>query len=140
MVVVGVRAMEFCRRWGIDDWVRASPYPREYREDDVWVSAVTRYEFGRDPFPTLDDERCPPQSPEKRERCPQDMFDPILARFVRSFPHVTARYCTELAGFVQHTDRVTATCLSGAGEEIIDARYVVGCDGAASTVRRLLDI
>src|SRR5207248_6663212 len=81
-----------------------------------------------------------PQSPEKRERCPQDMFDPILARFAQSFPHVTIRYRTELTGFQQHPDGVTASVVSDAGQEMIDARYIVGTDGAASTVRRLLDI
>ncbi len=140
MDLVGVRTMEFCRRWGIADWVRASPYPRDYRQDYIWVSAVTGFEFGREPFPALGDEPCPPQSPEKRERCPQDMFDPILARFVRTFPTVTMRYNTELTGLVRDAEAVTATVVSVAGEETIEAAYLVGADGAASTVRRLLDI
>ncbi len=140
MDLVGVRTMEFCRRWGIADWVRNSPYPRDYRQDYIWVSAVTGFEFGREPFPTLNDEPCPPQSPEKRERCPQDMFDPVLARFVRSFPHVELRYRTELTGFAQDAGGVTATVMTDCGEETIEADYLVGTDGAASTVRQLLDI
>jgi 2-polyprenyl-6-methoxyphenol hydroxylase-like FAD-dependent oxidoreductase len=140
MDLVGVRTMEFYRRWGIADWVRASPYPRDYRQDYIWVSSVTGFEFGREPFPALNNEPRPPQSPEKRERCPQDMFDPILARFVRSFPQIAMRYCTELTGFVQHAHGVTAKLISSDGEEEIEADYLVGTDGAASTVRRLLDI
>lgn len=140
MDLVGVRTMEFCRRWGIADWVRASPYPRDYRQDYIWVSAVTGFEFGREPFPALNDEPSPPQSPEKRERCPQDMFDPVLTRFVRSFPLVELRYRTELTGFTQHADGVTATVLTDSGEDTIESDYLVGTDGAASTVRRLLDI
>jgi len=140
MDLVGVRTMEFCRRWGIADWVRASQYPRDYRQDYIWVSAVTGFEFGREPFPALNDELRPPQSPEKRERCPQDMFDPILARFVRSFPHISLQYETELLGIEQHADGLTARVATIGGEKIIACRYVVGADGAASTVRRLLDI
>jgi 2-polyprenyl-6-methoxyphenol hydroxylase-like FAD-dependent oxidoreductase len=140
MDLVGVRTMEFCRRWGIADWVRASPYPRDYRQDYVWVSTVIGYEFGREPFPTLGDEPCPPQSPEKRERCPQDMFDPILARFARSFPHVTLRYNAELIGFEQDANGVRARLATQKGEEVIDADYLVGTDGAASTIRSRLDI
>ncbi len=140
MDLVGVRTMEFCRRWGIADWVRASPYPRNYKQDYIWVSAVTGYEFGREPMPTLDGESCPPQSPEKRERCPQDMFDPILARFVRMFPHVSIRYGAELTGFTQNAAGVVARVATAAGEETIEADYLVGTDGAASTVRTLLDI
>ena len=140
MDLVGVRTMEFCRRWGIADWVRASAYPRDYRQDYIWVSAVTGYEFGREPFSSLGDEPCPPQSPEKRERCPQDMFDPILARFAKSFPHVTLRYGAELTGFEQSARGVRARIVSQHGEETISADYLVGTDGAASTVRRALDI
>jgi 2-polyprenyl-6-methoxyphenol hydroxylase-like FAD-dependent oxidoreductase len=140
MDLVGVRTMEFCRRWGIADWVRASLYPRDYRQDYIWVSSVTGFEFGREPFPALDDELCPPQSPEKRERCPQDMFDPILARFARSFPHVSLRYGTELIGFEQRATGVRARLVSEGREESIETDYLVGTDGAASTVRHLLDI
>ncbi|MDE2477219.1 MAG: FAD-dependent oxidoreductase [Alphaproteobacteria bacterium] len=140
MDLVGVRTMEFCRRWGIAGWVRAAPYPRDYRQDYIWVSAVTGFEFGREPFSSLDDEPCPPQSPEKRERCPQDMFDPVLVRFVRSFPHVELRYRTELTGLVQHANGIAATVMTDGSEEVIEADYLVGTDGAASTVRRLLDI
>ncbi len=140
MDLVGVRTMEFCRRWGIADWVRASPYPRDYRQDYIWVSAVTGFEFGREPFPALNEEACPAQSPEKRERCPQDMFDPILVRFVRSFPHVTLRYQSELTGFEQNDSGVAARVAIAAREEIIEAKYLVGTDGAASSVRRLSDI
>jgi 2-polyprenyl-6-methoxyphenol hydroxylase-like FAD-dependent oxidoreductase len=142
MDLVGVRTMEFCRRWGIADWVRAAPYPRDYRQDYIWVSAVTGWEFGREPFPTLNEEKRPLESPEKRERCPQDMFDPVLARFARSFPHVTIRYNAEVTGFDQSESGVRvgiADCLTGA-REVIEAGYLVGTDGAQSTVREALGI
>src|SRR3984893_11493013 len=44
MDLVGVRTMEFCRRWGIADWVRASPYPRDYRLAYTWAADVSGYE------------------------------------------------------------------------------------------------
>lgn len=143
MDLVGVRTMEFCRHWGITKWVRESAYPRDYRQDYIWASAVTGFEFGREPFASLDDEPCPPQSPEKRERCPQDMFDPILTRAVRSrspSAHTPIRYRTELIGLWQGADRITAMVMSDAGEEEVKASYLVGCDGASSTVRQLLGI
>ena len=92
MDLVGIRTMEFCRRWGIVDWVRDAPYPPDYPQDYVYLTALNGYELGREPFPGRGFEPCPPESPQKRERVPQDMFDPILARFARSFPHVTLRY------------------------------------------------
>ena len=55
---------------------------------------------GANGFPAARFEACPPQSPQKRERVPQDMFDPILKRFAaRSFDRVTLQYHTELVAF-----------------------------------------
>src|SRR5690242_14604542 len=85
MDMVGIRTMEFCRRWGIAHWVENSPYPRDYPQDNVWLESLTGFEFGREPMVSKSEEPCPPQSPQKRERCPQDMFDPILRRFAGQF-------------------------------------------------------
>ena len=142
MDLVGIRTMEFCRRWGIVDWVEASPYPRDLKQDCLWVSSITGWEFGREPFPTLDEEPIPPESPQKRERCPQDMFDPILTRFVRSQTAATIRYHCELMSFEQDDTGVRALVrdTQTGAEETIAADYLVGCDGGASTVRQQLGI
>ena len=84
MDLVGIRTMEFCRRWGILDWVRDAPYPLDYPQDYIYVTGLNGYELGREPFPGRGFEPCPPESPQKRERVPQDMFDPILRRFARA--------------------------------------------------------
>ena len=57
---------------------REARFPRDYSQDYVWVTGLDGYELGREPFPARADEHGPPQSPLKRERMPQDMFDPIL--------------------------------------------------------------
>ncbi|HXQ53610.1 MAG TPA: FAD-dependent oxidoreductase [Stellaceae bacterium] len=142
MDLVGVRTMEFCRRWGIVPWVEATPYPRDYLQDNVYVSSVTGWEFGRDRFPGMAADKPPPQSPQHRERCPQDMFDPVLQRFARSFPHVGLRYHCELVSCADDGARVTATVADprDGTRETIEADYLVGCDGAASAVRLGLGI
>jgi 2-polyprenyl-6-methoxyphenol hydroxylase-like FAD-dependent oxidoreductase len=136
MDMVGPRTMEFCRRWGIADWVRDAPYPGDYPQDCVYVTGLNGYELGRERFPGRAHEKCPPQSPQKRERVPQDMFDPILQRFVRSFAHVQLRYETELIDFQETADGVVATVreTSGATRQIA-ADYLVGTDGGGSLVR-----
>jgi 2-polyprenyl-6-methoxyphenol hydroxylase-like FAD-dependent oxidoreductase len=141
MDLVGVRTMEFCRRWGIVDWVRDAPYPPDYPQDYVYLTGLNGYELGREPFPGRGFEPCPPESPQKRERVPQDMFDPILARFARSFPCVTLRYETELLSFRETSDGVHAEVRNATGQtEAIEARTMVGADGGASTVREQLGI
>jgi 2-polyprenyl-6-methoxyphenol hydroxylase-like FAD-dependent oxidoreductase len=142
MDMVGIRTMEFCRRWGIAGWVEASPYPRDYPQDNIWLESLTGYEFGREPMVSKNEERCPPQSPQKRERCPQDMFDPILRRFAGQFGDVELRYRTELIDFEERKDDVVATLrnLETGTVETVTASYLVGTDGAASVVREKLGI
>jgi 2-polyprenyl-6-methoxyphenol hydroxylase-like FAD-dependent oxidoreductase len=143
MDIVHVRTMEFCRRWGIVPWVEAAGYNRDYPQDNAWVtSLVNGHELGREPFPSCRDEKPPPQSPQKRERCPQNFFDPVLARFAAAFVHVTRRYRTELEDFTEHETGVTACVIDHAtgARETIEAQYMVGCDGAAGPVRERLGI
>src|SRR5688572_12065802 len=141
MDLVGVRTMEFCRRWGIVDWVKDAPYPPDYPQDYVYVTALNGYELGREPFPGRGFEACPPESPQKRERVPQDMFDPILQRFARSFRHVTLRYNAELLSLEESASGVRAIVNNArGGVETIAADYLVGTDGGASTVREQLGI
>ena len=142
MDLVGIRTMEFCRRWGILDWVRDAPYPLDYPQDYIYVTGLNGYELGREPFPGRGFEPCPPESPQKRERVPQDMFDPILRRFAERSPQVTLRYNCEFishretAGGVRAEVRDTTTGKT----ETIEADYMVGTDGGASTVREKLGI
>jgi 2-polyprenyl-6-methoxyphenol hydroxylase-like FAD-dependent oxidoreductase len=142
MDLIGVRTMEFCRRWGIADWVRDAPYPPDYPQDCIYLSALNGVEFGRERFPGRGFEPCPPQSPQKRERVPQDMFDPILQRFARRFAHVTLRYETELVDFSQDETGVRATVLdrSCGRTETVYADHLVAADGGASLVRERLGI
>jgi 2-polyprenyl-6-methoxyphenol hydroxylase-like FAD-dependent oxidoreductase len=137
MDIVGPRTMEFCRRWGIADWVRDAPYPGDYPQDCVYVTGLNGYELGRERFPGRAQETCPPQSPQKRERVPQDMFDPILRRFVETFPHVRLRYGAELTSFEETAGGVVTQVRDVATGETRDvaADYLVGTDGGASLVR-----
>lgn len=142
MDLIGVRTMEFCRRWGIADRVRDAPYPPDYPQDYVWLESFTGYEFGREKFPGRGFEACPPESPQKRERVPQDMFDPIIKQWATEFPSVTLHHHTELIGFADHGTHVTATVRdvrTGETREI-EADYLVGTDGGGSFVRETLGI
>ena len=142
MDLVGVRTMEFCRRWGLVGAVEASPYPRDYAQDNIYLTSLTGYELGRERFPGIGQAPPPPESPQRRERCPQNMFDPILQAFAASQKSVRLRYRTRLVAFAQDAERVIATVENAeTGErEDIAARYIVGCDGARSLTRETLGI
>src|SRR3990172_8775380 len=91
MDFVGVRTMEFWGGWGIVGQVEEAGYNRDYQQDCAWVTGLNGYELGRERFPSPREEAPPVQSPQKRERCPQDFFDPVLARFAGRFPPPAAR-------------------------------------------------
>src|SRR6201997_4739566 len=142
MDLVGVRTMEFCRRWGLVPAVEGSPYPRDYAQDNIYLTSLTGYELGRERFPGVGQAPPPKESPQRRERCPQNMFDPILRAFAASQPSVSLRYRTRLLSFTQSAGRVIAAvenAATGARDQIA-ANYIVGCDGARSTVREGLGI
>ena len=142
--LVGIRTMEFCRRWGIVADVEASPYPRDYQQDNIYIagSLAGGWEIGRHASPAMDDARPPPQSPQRRERCPQNMFNPILARFARSFDRVDVRYRSRFITLDEDAEGVTVKIedLERGEHETLRARFVVGCDGAASGVREAVGI
>jgi 2-polyprenyl-6-methoxyphenol hydroxylase-like FAD-dependent oxidoreductase len=142
MDLVGIRTMEFCRRWDILDWVRDAPYPLDYPQDYIYLTGLNGYELGREPFPGRGFEPCPPESPQKRERVPQDMFDPILRRFAERSWLATLHYNCELVSFQETPDGVSADVrdtVSGK-TQTIEADYMAGTDGGASTVREQLGI
>jgi len=142
--LVGIRTMEFCRRWGMVADVEASDYPRNYPQDNIYVagSLVRGWEIGRYEAPTMGDQRPPPQSPQMRERCPQNLFDPILHKFAMSQGTVDLRYRHRCLGVEQSDGGVTAEIedLDGGRRIAIEADYLVACDGAGSRIRDSLGI
>jgi 2-polyprenyl-6-methoxyphenol hydroxylase-like FAD-dependent oxidoreductase len=142
MLEVSVRTMEFCRQLGIVDKVRNWGFPSDWPLDSVFVTDLQGYELGRVRMPALGEVAHLPVSPERGMPCPQTWFDPILQDFARSFPHVTLRHRVKLESFVQDPDGVTATLRDRqtGRAEVVRAKYLVGCDGFASTVRELLGI
>ncbi len=143
MDMVGIRTMEFCRRWGIVDWVENAGYNREYSQDYAWVSALHGgYEFGREEFPSVKDEPKPEQSPQKRERCPQNFFDPVLTRFAERSGLCELRYEHEYVFHREFGDTVEVRLknLADDSEFTVTCDYLVGCDGGASKVREALGI
>jgi 2-polyprenyl-6-methoxyphenol hydroxylase-like FAD-dependent oxidoreductase len=134
--------MEHCRRWGIVKDVVAAPYPRDYPQDNIYLTSLVGYELGRERFPGMANEKPPAVSPQKRERCPQNMFDPVLRKFAQSQPGVHLKYLTRLVGFTQNDDHVVAELesMESGKRRTVTARYMVACDGAASGVREALGL
>ena len=139
---VNIRSMEFCRRWGIVETIEQRGYPRDHPHDQVYCTNLTGYEISRHPILPFDQQTPPPTSPQKKERCPQLTFDPILAEYARSRPSVTLRYRCQFESFVQRPDGVECELTDGdTGRKTrILADYVAACDGGNSRIRDALGI
>lgn len=142
MLEVSVRTMEFCRGLGIADRVRNWGFPPDIPLDSVFVTDLQGYELGRVRTAAMGLRSDSDFSPERGRPCPQTWFDPILQDHARSFPHVRLRHAIKLESFVQDDAGVTATLRDrqSGRAETVRARYLVGCDGFDSTVRKLLGI
>jgi len=139
---VNTRTMEFCRRWGIADQVMNCPFPGDHPLDAVFVTSLFGYELGRVLRPARNHQTPEPASPYRLQACSQIWFDPMLQQLARSFASVTIKHLHRLDGFEQTADGVTAeiTEVARGARHTVHADYLVGCDGAASLVRRNLGI
>ena len=141
MGLVSIRTMELCRRWGIAGTVRDAGFPLDYALNQVFCTSLNGHLLAVSERPSMRNEMRPDTSPERRQRCPQIWFDPILARAAQASDRITLRYHHELTGFSQSADGVTANLTGPDGQSrTIGASYLVGCDGAGSEVRRALNI
>ncbi len=141
MSLVSAGSMEYCRRWGISEQVRTVVWSANRPLDFVYMETLKGRELVRIKIPAYA-EKAQTWTPEGMCQCPQIYFDPILADRVGRLGNVTRHYNTGLESFEQDEAGVTATveaAESGRTREI-RARYLVGCDGASSTVREGLDI
>ncbi|MDO7836359.1 FAD-dependent monooxygenase [Sphingobium sp. HBC34] len=143
MDLLHARTMELVRRWGLKDKVHAAGFNRNHSQDYAWVTALSGgWELGREPFASNAASLPEPQSPEHKERCPQNFFDPVLREFALSTGKARIHYSTELVDFEDNGKGVLATLRNVATGETwqVQAGYMLGCDGGASPVRTKLGI
>ncbi|MFE5796495.1 FAD-dependent monooxygenase [Streptomyces sp. NPDC056503] len=138
---VGPRAMELFRRWGVADAVRGAGWPPGHTLDVAWVTAVGGHELHRLRFGTVAERPPPAHTPEPETVCPQHWLVPLLRRRLGVRPDGPVRLGTRLTGFHSTPDGVRASLTDAAGARTtVRARYLVGCDGAASPVRKACGI
>ena len=141
---VSARSMEIFRRFGIAGEVRQTGLPADYPCDVAYATRYTRNELGRLPIPSWSerfsskghDAGWPTDEPP--HRVSQLFLEPVLRRKAAMMTEINIRYDTELVSIEQTaTAAVLAVRNTKTGDaDRIDARFVVGCDGGRSHVRR----
>ncbi|KAI0973532.1 FAD binding domain-containing protein [Xylaria arbuscula] len=140
--VLNERTMEFCRLLGVRDEVANAGFPDDLPGDTVFCTGLGGKYIGRLEMPSTEERGLPAQCCEIMRRCPQCLFDPLLARAVKRQGMAEIRYGIEFVGCEQDDAGVTCSVrhVKGSKTEEIRACYVAGCDGPGSTVRKTLGI
>ena len=143
------RTMELYRRIGLADRIRALGYPEDNPMDVLLVRTLNEPPLARLEFPSVAERRraiaqCTNGSLplEPYQLVSQNAIEPLLREVAeKETPNTTVRYGLGLTGFAQDDGGVTVEAQRGDGtSESLRCRYLVGCDGGRSTVRKTLGI
>jgi 2-polyprenyl-6-methoxyphenol hydroxylase-like FAD-dependent oxidoreductase len=138
-----VRTRELFRRWGIADRLAAeSPFGVDYPPDVVFATRMNGYELHRFPNAFNGDPTRDERYSEHAQWIPQYKVEAVLKTRASELPGVEIRFETELEDFTDHGDHVMAVLrdIKTGEQTIVKAAYIVGADGARSTVREKLGI
>jgi 2-polyprenyl-6-methoxyphenol hydroxylase-like FAD-dependent oxidoreductase len=143
----GARGMEIFRRLGISGRLRAAGLPSEAPLDVVICAGSLARPLSRHRYPSVaevlalmlevNDGTMPL---EPHVILSQYTLEPLLREVAEATPGVTVRFGAELIDFAVVGGGVTAMVHTASRLRAVRARYLVGCDGADSTVRRLLGV
>ncbi len=140
--VVNARTYEICRQAGLDmDRIFATG---KSAADAGHVNFVTRLGgdlIGRLPF-ERQGEACLEYTPTPLRNLSQHRFEPILVDELRASPGIELRYRQQWEHSEENDEGVVSDIvdLDTGDTTQVRSRYVIGCDGAGSRVRKLLGI
>jgi FAD-dependent monooxygenase len=78
---------------------------------------------------------------EPYRRCSQAIFEQWLKPRIQADPRIDSHFGLRFKGLTQHKDHVISELVDEAGAtHLVKSKYVVGCDGAGSAVRRAVGI
>ena len=143
------RTMEHFRRLGFADEVRALGLPADHPTDIVYGTRFAAHELARLVLPTAAEAAARVRSlggswsaAELPHRVSQKYVEACLLRHARTCPSVQTRHGWTVEAFDDQGDGIVAELqpFDGSAAETVQARYLVGADGARSAVRRRLGI
>jgi 2-polyprenyl-6-methoxyphenol hydroxylase-like FAD-dependent oxidoreductase len=142
------RTMETFRRMGLADRVRAAGLDRNVPMDVYIALAMNEPPLLHLPYPSVADagaqiaacnDGTMPREPY--QLISQYTLEPLLKSIAEQLPCVGVKYGHEFLSLAQEPDAATATVRDPNRRDIeIRARYIVGCDGGSSLVRKQLGI
>ena len=144
---IAARSMELYRRLGVAEALRAGGLPDDYPHDVSYRTTTVGREVTRIHIPgrlTRKTDTSGPDggwpTPEPPHRINQRYLEPILLEHARQVSHITFAHRERVTGYTEHADGIRAEVRhedSGA-VRTVHARYLVGCDGGRSTIRKAM--
>jgi 2-polyprenyl-6-methoxyphenol hydroxylase-like FAD-dependent oxidoreductase len=141
------RTMEIFRRMGLSEKIRKAGLDASVPMDVYVVLAMNEPPLLRLPYPSVNEaldeirgSEDASQPLEAYQLISQYTLEPLLKSVAEQLPTVTVRYGTEFVSLEQDEGGVTARTVTKSGDVTYRAKYVVGCDGGASPVRKQLGI
>ncbi len=149
MDITNCRSMELLRRLGLEEGLRQVGVPPQYSFDVIFSTGLAGREFARWKLPSVDAMRerirerndgtmpCVPY-----QRCSQEVFEAWMKRLCEDDPLIDVRSGWCFDTLTQDAEGVTAqiTDTTKNASHRLRARYLVGCDGATSAVRKAVEI
>ncbi|MGY3204817.1 FAD-dependent monooxygenase [Streptomyces sp. TE5632] len=146
---VNPRSMEFFRRLGITDDIRAAGVAPEHRADVIWSTGLAGEPITSWELPSVAEERQRiaelndgTQPTEPGQRISQIDLEPVLRAHCRRNPLIELRRGLRFDFLTQDDEGVTSHFVDVLTDDEVRlrSRYVIGCDGASSQVRAALGI
>ena len=143
------RTMEYFRRLGFADEIRALGMPADYPTDIAYYTRWAGCELARFALPSAAEAKKKISSlggswsaAELPHRISQKYVEAVIRRHAEALPGVSLHYGWRMASFTDHGDRVTAEVepIDGGERATITADYLIGADGGRSPVRAALGI
>jgi 2-polyprenyl-6-methoxyphenol hydroxylase-like FAD-dependent oxidoreductase len=144
---VAARTMEIFRRLGLAEKVRNAGLPADYPHDISYRTSFTGKELTRIPIPCRRDRftakggpDCNWPTPEPPHRINQIFLEPILFEHAEEKPRIRIvnRSCAEDVVVEDSSASVGLRDLDTGTVRRVSCRFLIGCDGARSVVRKAI--
>ena len=141
------RTMEHFRRLGFADKVREQGLPSDYPTDITYFTRYTAYELARFSLPSSNEAKKIVKTlsgswsaAELPHRVSQMLVERVLRDQAAKLPCVDLHFGTSVTSVSDEGSFVSATIEQQGQKRTIRAKYIVGCDGPRSLVRKYLGI
>jgi 2-polyprenyl-6-methoxyphenol hydroxylase-like FAD-dependent oxidoreductase len=143
------RSMEHYRRHGFGDEIRALGMPADFPPDIAYFTRMAGYELARFEMPRAKDAKDVIRglsgswsAAELPHRVSQKYVEQVLLKHARKYAANSVHFNTKFVSFTDHGSHVECVTepAHGGPQTVTRAHYLVGADGARSTVRRALGV